>query len=653
MHAKFVLRRDTVTEKYDVFISFKNTDKAGRTSRDAVMAESLYRALKRKGIAAFFSKYSIDESARADYVDAIDNALENAMVFVAVGTSRENLSSGWVKHEINQFRALMNAEEQKKRSIVSYRSVDFSPNDLPVGLRSYQSHDDLQSVVRFVDACLKKASGFRNDGNDTVLIYEQDHPTVPSSYVPQGSSHQGLQIGSLLDGRYQILRLIGKGGMSDVYLATDQRLHNTCAVKEIRYGSVKDIMLVLESIRNEARLMQQLDHPAIPKIYDIIESSDSFILIMEYVEGSPLSKILSERGPFEETQVLDFARQLGQVLNHMHERPRPIIYRDLKPANIMLRSDGKLKLIDFGTAREYNPGAIGDTTCLGTVGFAAPEQFGGMGQTDVRTDIYNLGATLYYLVTGRNPAEPPYEICPIRQVNPKLSRGLEFIIQKCIEKDPNNRFQSAAQLLDALENISKLGKHTSFPSIFKGISRSKSSDQPKEKKQPPIPKRSNASPPFAIPGYPQPSHPTTGSFTPVEPIPVVRPPVAPPYFIPNPPFPTAEGAAPVQYPHKGPTDVLNPDPAQTGTLQPEGFPAAKTAPDPQVSQKVSPVIPPEKTPTEQVTSPPEEPKSKSRKVTVRPKASAKGEMDDILAKFMSLDPKSQQLVRDLIDQLSR
>ena len=128
----------------------------------------------------------------------------------------------------------------------------------------------------------------------------------------------------------------------------------------------------------------------------------------------------------------------------------------MKPANIMLKPDGNITLIDFGTAREYKEKNLADTTCLGTVGYAAPEQFGGMGQTDARTDIYCLGATLYHLVTGMNPCEPPYEIKPIREINPNLSSGLERIILKCTQRNPEDRYQSCAELMYALEHYEEI-----------------------------------------------------------------------------------------------------------------------------------------------------------------------------------------------------
>lgn len=139
----------------------------------------------------------------------------------------------------------------------------------------------------------------------------------------------------------------------------------------------------------------------------------------------------------------------------IQENP-PIIYRDMKPSNVMLKPDGNVMLIDFGTAREFKYSSVADTTCLGTQGYAAPEQFGGHGQTDARTDIYCLGATMYHLVTGHNPATPPYEMYPIRQWNPMLSSGLEEIILKCTQRNPEDRYQSCAELLYALDHYKDL-----------------------------------------------------------------------------------------------------------------------------------------------------------------------------------------------------
>ena len=175
---------------------------------------------------------------------------------------------------------------------------------------------------------------------------------------------------------------------------------------------------------------------------------------MDYIQGNSLNKALDEFGAQPQENVIEWAKQLCNVLGYLHSRQPAIIYRDMKPANIMLKPDGNIMLIDFGTAREFKEKNLADTVSLGTIGYAAPEQFGGMGQTDARTDIYCLGTTLYHLVTGCIPS--PYEMKPIREINPALSSGLEKIILKCTQQEAADRYQSTAELMYALESYKKI-----------------------------------------------------------------------------------------------------------------------------------------------------------------------------------------------------
>ena len=265
-----------------------------------------------------------------------------------------------------------------------------------------------------------------------------------------------LEIGTLVDGKYKILNKVGQGGMSVVYLAMNEKANKQWAVKEVRKDGVKDFEVVKQGLVAETDILKKLSHPNLPSIIDVIDTEDSFIIIMDYIQGNSLNKALAEYGAQSQENVISWAKQLCDVLGYLHTRTPAIIYRDMKPSNIMLKPDGNVTLIDFGTAREFKEKNLADTTCLGTVGYAAPEQFGGMGQTDARTDIYCLGATLYHLVTGMNPCEPPYEIKPIREINPTLSSGLERILLKCTQRDPNDRYQSAAELMYALEHYEEI-----------------------------------------------------------------------------------------------------------------------------------------------------------------------------------------------------
>lgn len=258
------------------------------------------------------------------------------------------------------------------------------------------------------------------------------------------------EIGSVIDGKYEILKQIGKGGMSYVYLSMDKRLNKQWAIKEIRKrGNSKNDEIVINSLLAEAKMMKMLDHPALPRIVDIIEDNETIYIVMDYIEGESLDKILLEYGPQPEEIVIDWAKQLCDVLGYLHSKR--IIYRDMKPANVMLKPEGNLKVIDFGIAREYKEQNTADTTVLGTKGYASPEHYGAR-QTDARSDIFTLGMTLHHLLTGVDPRSPDYMYASVRQWNPQLSDGIEAIIDKCTAISPEDRYQSCAELMYDLEH---------------------------------------------------------------------------------------------------------------------------------------------------------------------------------------------------------
>lgn len=261
-----------------------------------------------------------------------------------------------------------------------------------------------------------------------------------------------LKIGSVVDGKYKVLNEIGHGGMSTVYLAINEKANKPWAIKEVRKRCSRNFEVLRQSLIVETNLLKKLKHPNLPRIVDVIDSDEDFLIVMDYIEGNTLERLLTQEGAQPQDKVVSWAMQLCDVLCYLHSQSPPIIYRDMKPSNIMLKSDGSVVLIDFGTAREFKPTSDSDTTCLGTKGYAAPEQFGTMGQTDARTDIYCLGATMYHLLTGHNPSEPPYEMYPITKWKPGLSNGLEKIILKCTQKNPDDRYQSADELRYALEH---------------------------------------------------------------------------------------------------------------------------------------------------------------------------------------------------------
>ncbi|MCR5793887.1 MAG: substrate-binding domain-containing protein [Solobacterium sp.] len=247
----------------------------------------------------------------------------------------------------------------------------------------------------------------------------------------------------ILNGTYEILELAGKGGMSTVFKARHIRLHTLVAVKSVRKDQAVDLQA-------EVGILKKLDHPNLVRVLDVFEDEKLIYIVMDYIEGEDLQHIIKREKVIPEGQLTEWFITLADILSYLHSRKPPVIYRDMKPANIILQKDGVLKLVDFGIAREYKAAATGDTTYIGTSGFAAPEQFG-LGQSDGRTDIYSLGMTMYYLATGKSPLEPPYTYVPARQLNPDLSEKMEKILERCIQFDPDKRYQSAAQLLEDLK----------------------------------------------------------------------------------------------------------------------------------------------------------------------------------------------------------
>ena len=269
----------------------------------------------------------------------------------------------------------------------------------------------------------------------------------------------GSDIGTLVDGRFRIIDKLGEGGMSIVWLARDERLEKLWAIKEVKLNSNDGLYRAnIAATRQEANIMKRLDHPALPRIVDVVDDKGkSLLVVMDYVPGKDLLKRLKERGAaFLEKDVIDWGIQLCDALSYLHAQDPPIIYRDMKPGNVVLQDDGSVKIIDFGIAREYKEGQTLDTTPLGTRGYAPPEAFvaGRKAQTDPRSDIYTLGVTLFHLVTGHSPMEYVTQpnLPPIRSINPALSPGLESIIIKATDWNPENRQQSCDELRYELEN---------------------------------------------------------------------------------------------------------------------------------------------------------------------------------------------------------
>lgn len=261
---------------------------------------------------------------------------------------------------------------------------------------------------------------------------------------------QPLPPGLTLAERYTLSRPLGQGGMAVVYLAHDLRLHgHQVAIKQLRVDDPSPAGI--QPIRQEMQLLATLDHPGLVKVTDFFQEGNSVFMVMEYLPGRTLADLLASRGPLLEAEALFIIQQLCQILGYLHQRTPPIIFRDLKPANVMVDAINQVKLIDFGIARSFKPGRSKDTQMLGTPGYASPEHYG-RGQTDARSDIYTLGVMLHELVTGFDPSQlrPMQPPPPLNQFPVSLSPAVVAAINRATQLDPAGRFQTVGQFQQAL-----------------------------------------------------------------------------------------------------------------------------------------------------------------------------------------------------------
>lgn len=270
------------------------------------------------------------------------------------------------------------------------------------------------------------------------------------------SSNANLEIGSVLNNKYELLKEIGRGGLSTVYLARDTRINKAWAVKIVKTEINNKVNPIRDSIIQEAKMMKSFNHSAIPNVVDIIAQQNYVAIVMDYVEGETLESIVKEYGAQSVEKVVDWAKQICDVLSYLHNLNPPHIYRDMKPSNVILQPNGSIKIVDFGLMRTYKPNQLEDTCNLGTLGYAAPDYFDGNGQTDPRSDIYTIGVTMHRLLTAFDPTKPPHEILPIRAINSDLPGSLEYIISKCTELDRNKRYQTCVELLNDLNRYDDL-----------------------------------------------------------------------------------------------------------------------------------------------------------------------------------------------------
>lgn len=271
-------------------------------------------------------------------------------------------------------------------------------------------------------------------------------------------------INSVVGGRYYILELIGRGGSSVVYKAKDIHSGEIYALKKYITSDPANRKRLLEGMERELVVLKNCTHPVLPKIFDLIKIEDAFFLVMEYIEGTDLKKYVEKHGTFSTKMLVNVMEQVCSGLYYLHSLSPAIVYRDLKPANIILCDDGSVKLIDFGIAKRYRNDIDVDKLALGSKGFAAPEQFGdrngkGLYNTDIRADIYGIGTTMYYLKTAKKynsikNKENPFNFKDCLKVSYRLRK----IIKKCTRNNPDLRYEDCIEVLCKIKALHIIGK---------------------------------------------------------------------------------------------------------------------------------------------------------------------------------------------------
>ncbi|MBP3475512.1 MAG: serine/threonine protein kinase [Lachnospiraceae bacterium] len=254
-------------------------------------------------------------------------------------------------------------------------------------------------------------------------------------------------------GKYTVLGILGQGGEGCVYLARDERLERMAAIKRVWESGEE----AREGMKREAAFLQQLRHPMLPVVYDLLWDG-AWYLVMEYIQGVSLHNYIKKNGRAGEEQAQRWAEQLLDILQYLHTRKPPVIYQDLKPENLILCPDGNLRLVDFGAAyfRNYI-GSMAEKRAV-SIGYGAPEQMPQSGKdmvSDERSDIYAFGKVMYYVLTGADPAYPPYTELPIASYAPEIRGDWEKVLRKCMQDNPQRRYQVAEEIEKDLKKCRK------------------------------------------------------------------------------------------------------------------------------------------------------------------------------------------------------
>jgi serine/threonine-protein kinase len=258
----------------------------------------------------------------------------------------------------------------------------------------------------------------------------------------------------IVAGQYQVMRLLGEGASGRVWLVRDLKERgNRWALKELTPGgSELSPRESRELVAKEIRFLRSLKHPGLPKLVDVIEENGIEYVVMERIEGFTLEQVCANQGGrLKPPDVVNWGTQAARILNYLHSRTPAVVFRDVKPSNLMLDADGAIRLIDLGIARTFNPTRPGDTHCIGTPGYCPPEQY--QGRTSPATDVYATGATMFNLLSGEDPEKCKFKFPLVSTLVPEVSEAVDAVISRCLLTNPADRYQNGGELVEALRGI--------------------------------------------------------------------------------------------------------------------------------------------------------------------------------------------------------
>ncbi len=413
-----------------VFISY--------SSKDVEIANQLNALLTKNNIKPWMAPNDIPTGFK--YAEVITYAIKECSCLVLLLTSNAQ-NSNWVPREVE-------------------RSINYGKKVLPIQLENIELNEEFQLYISVNHLLSVKKIDEQSAEIQKLLDSIKKEVEAPQ----QPELNVRYRVGDIIDGKYEVLRIIDEND-SDAVLFTCNKTSNQQWTVKVVYKNLSSFEKYGKSLSMEfANLNKQLDHPTIPKIVDIIDNDDNYMVVMDYIEGETLSDIIQTYGAQSEKTVLEYAIQIADALQYLHRRTPCVFHIDMRPDRWILKPDGSLKINGFIQLQKVSADSTNGSPSR-TRAFIAPEEYDS-GNIDPRIDIYSLGVLLYSLITGKDFSNPPYVMLPIRANNPELSKGMEYIVLKCLEPNPKNRYQSVSELLKDLTNIDKLNHKLENPSLL-------------------------------------------------------------------------------------------------------------------------------------------------------------------------------------------